>query len=133
MAKRNNAQNSRLHKLIGMLRISKEQKEELVYTYTDGRSGSSADLTEGECNLLLMFLQDMYNKKQNHFDERAVAMRRKFFATARDHGWVVNDKPDYKRINGWLLKFGYLHKGINEYTYQELPTLLTQFEKVGRA
>ena len=37
---------------------------------------------------------------------------------------------DYKRLDDWMKKYGYLHKSLNDYTEQELPTLVLQFRAV---
>ena len=33
-------------------------------------------------------------------------------------------------LNNWMLKSSYLHKSLNDYTYAELPKLITQFENL---
>ncbi|MCH5690020.1 hypothetical protein LWM68_40845 [Niabella sp. W65] len=43
------------------------------------------------------------------------------------------DKParyvaDGKRVDEWMIKFSYLHKKLNKYTFEELPKLVSQFE-----
>lgn len=123
-------QNARLHKLIGMLRITAEQKETLVLSYSDGRSSSSADLTVHECDELLRFLQQQYDAINPYHDSRSQAMRRRFFSLVREKGWMIDNKINYERVNAWLTKYGYLHKPLNKYTYSELPKLLSQFERV---
>ncbi len=128
--KRTIEQNNRLHKLIATLNINAEQKEQLVYTYSNGRCTSSRDMSYAECNDLLRFLQSLANERASHADGRIVAMRRKFFAMVREKQWLNNGKINYDRVNQWLLKFSYLHKPLNDYTYNELPKLLSQFERV---
>lgn len=123
-------QNKRLHLLICKLGICTENKEDLVCSYSNGRATSSADLTVHECDELLRYLQNLANEQAGYHDQRAIAMRRKFFALVRDKGWMLNGKIDYVRVNKWLSKYGYLHKSINEYKYAELPKLLSQFEHV---
>lgn len=123
-------QNKRLHLLIAKLGITAENKEDLVSSYSNGRVTSSADMTAHECDELLRYLQQLADKHKDYFDERAIAMRRKFFALARDKQWIVSGKIDYVRTNNWLLHYSYLHKTINEYNYSELPKLLSQFEHV---
>jgi hypothetical protein len=34
-----------------------------------------------------------------------------------------------QRIYAWVEKYGYLHKHLNKYTYEELPKLVSQAEQ----
>ena len=60
--------------------------------------------------------------------------RRKIFSLCHELGWteLVDDKQvvNDARLKGFLDKYGYLHKPLNFYTPQELPTLVTQFENM---
>jgi len=49
---------------------------------------------------------------------------------ALSSGEGAKRKLDMRRVNNWCLKYGYLHKLLDEYTYEELPKLVTQFEEV---
>ena len=65
--------------------------------------------------------------------DRANVMRRKAFAIAHELGWEdAQGKVDRARFDAWMLKYSYLHKGINQYTHNELPKLLTQLEQLPR-
>lgn len=123
-------QNARLHKLLGLLGITADQKETLVLSYTYGRTASSADMSGHECDELLRFLQQQYDARLSYHDSRSRAMRRRFFSLVREKGWTVDNKINYDRVNAWLTQYGYLHKPLNKYTYAELPKLLSQFERV---
>jgi len=112
------------------------QKSNLVLGATDGRSESRADLTDAEADLLIEGLKKM-PAKQDAQNEACIKMRRKLIASAREMGYY---KPaadgtkkyvaDMDRINGWVEKYGYLKKPFNDYTYEELPKLLSQFDTV---
>lgn len=41
-------------------------------------------------------------------------------------------KVDMDHVNAWCIKHGYLKKKLDNYTYSELPKLVSQFEEVYR-
>lgn len=131
-------QNRQLHALVNKLGINKETKEELVYEYTKGRSSSSADLNLDECQALINNLNHMARNsvqvkptpKPKLEKSAENKMRRKILSICHEMRWKEGNNLDWKRINGWLLKYGYLHKPLNDYTAKELPTLITQFEQL---
>jgi hypothetical protein len=45
-------------------------------------------------------------------------------------GIGFTEETNYDHFNLWMLKYGYLHKSLSAYTYDELPKLITQLEKV---
>lgn len=120
-------QNTRLHKLVAMLKIDADHKAELVDTVSQGRVSSSKDLSMQECELLIRHLQQIVNEG----DPAPSRMRRKIMSMCHVLGWTDSQgKVDYKRLSGWLNKYGYLHKPLNDYSIKELPALVTQFEKL---
>lgn len=126
--KRTTAQSNRLHGLIGMLGIDSEQKQYLVEQYTEGRATSTKDMSTTECQALIDHLAKVAIDTNA---DRANVMRRKAFAIAHELGWEDDQgKVDREHFDAWLLKYGYLHKGINEYSHNELPKLLTQMEQL---
>ncbi len=127
---RTNEQNSRLHGLLGLLHIEPEQKAWLVEEFTDGRSSSTKDMSSTECQALIDHLAKVATDTNA---DRANVMRRKAFAIAHELGWKdAQGKVDRARFDAWMLKYSYLHKGINQYTHNELPKLLTQLEQLPR-
>ncbi|MBN8668752.1 MAG: hypothetical protein J0M30_14740 [Chitinophagales bacterium] len=63
----------------------------------------------------------------------------KLFAMAHEMQWItysrvvdtggkIRNKKDYSHVHAWVEKYGYLKKPLNEYSYNELPKLVTQFE-----
>lgn len=53
--------NSQLHALLGQTGLM-EQKESLVYSYTDGRTGSSKEMSEAEAISLIKHLKGLVKK-----------------------------------------------------------------------
>ena len=122
-------QNTRLHKLIGLLAISKENKEQLVFGFSGERTSTSKELTFEECNRLNNHLQSLVQQS----DDRADVMRKKVLSICHEMKWKLESgKIDWEHLNDWLDKYGYLHKSLNEYTEKELPKLVTQFENLLR-
>jgi hypothetical protein len=120
----NHAQNRTLHGLLtkrGLL----EQKGIIVYGFTNGRSESCKDLSFEEAAEMIDYL-----KSQDKTGPGANKMRRKIISLAHEMHWHLNGTQaiDMPRLNGWCQKYGYLHKKLNDYTYKELPKLLTQFQ-----
>lgn len=125
---RTTAQSNRLHGLIGLLGIDSEQKQYLVEQYTEGRATSTKDMSTTECQALIDHLAKVAIDTNA---DRANVMRRKAFAIAHELGWEDDQgEVDREHFDAWLLKYGYLHKGINEYSHNELPKLLTQMEQL---
>lgn len=106
-----------------------EDKEQLAWQYSEGRTTSTSELKIGEYNQLLKDLQNTAGK-----NDAANIMRRKIISRAHEMSWTIEVdgiiKADIDRINNWCLKFGYLHKPLNSYSQKELPALVSQFDKV---
>ncbi|MEI6898665.1 MAG: hypothetical protein WCL00_02210 [Bacteroidota bacterium] len=66
-------QNTKLHALIGQLRLDKDMKEELVLHFTKGRSVSSKDMTVGECAGLISYFEGIVGSEH----KRKEAIRHK--------------------------------------------------------
>lgn len=123
---RNSNQNKQLYALLNLAGIDSETKEQMVYTYTRGRTTSSSKMSVTEC-------QNMINdlKHKTSYSERADRMRKKIISLFRKMGYTMPDgKVDMIAVETWTNKYGYLHKPLNNYTYAELPKLVSQAEAV---
>jgi hypothetical protein len=107
-----------------------DDKEEIISIYTNGRTTNEKEMFMHEARLLLM------NVNGPDINE---LMIRKMFALAHELTWIkkvqkVDEKGnlvpanDYSVLYNWVLKYGYLNKELREYTYKELPKLISQFE-----
>jgi hypothetical protein len=121
-------QNKHLHLLLNKLNVDAENKAVLVYEYTQGRAESSKELTFHEARRLIHDL-DQEVKKLNQLQPEN-RMRKKIFYYFNKCGYTKNDQTDVPRVNDWILKYGYLHKPLMDYTAKELPKLVGQAEKV---
>lgn len=118
-----------------------EVKGEMILQFTGGRTERSSKLTESEgqemCNLLNASKGD---RAQTVTEMQKDRMARNIIAMAHELGWIKRGQVmtkdglrvvnDYSALNEWMLKYGYLHKPLNQYTFSELPELVTQFKSV---
>lgn len=127
----NHAQNKMLHGLLNKTGLMNE-KANIINGITKGRSESSKDLSFDEARLMINWLksQDKTSNDENR-------MRRKILSMAHECGWhnLVDGewKIDMRALDTWCVKYSYLKKELNKYTYLELPKLVTQFTKVYRS
>ena len=111
------------------------QKANIISGLTLGRTESSKELTHAEASFLLA---DLNKNKVSKDDGKK--MRNKILAMAHELGWVgtkqvvtptgLKTVNDYSNVDAWMLQRSYLHKKLFDYTYSELPKLVTQFEAV---
>jgi len=128
-------QNKLLHALLAQANLT-AQKANLIHGTTNGRTEKSSELSNFEANELIRYLRTKLPQlSTNGLDAKADKMRKKILSLAWQMNWTYTNTKraivcDIKRVDTWCEKYGYLHKPLNEYTYQELPRLLTQFEAV---
>ncbi|TZF81802.1 hypothetical protein FW774_17245 [Pedobacter sp. BS3] len=128
-------QNAMIGYLLNRLKVDSETKEELIYTYSDGRTTHISQLTGTEAAAVIQMLVNGAKLPET----AASRMRRKILSLAHELGWKTTEKNaagkykvDIKRVNNWCKQYGYLHKPLDEYTADELPRLVTQFENMYR-
>jgi hypothetical protein len=119
-------QNKQLFAILNKLGYDTEDRAELVYNATAGRTKSSAELHYYECQRLIQSLSGEANAEAIKADK----MRKKILSICHEMGWANNNAIDWPRLNNWLTKYGYLHKALTNYTVKELPKLVTQFENL---
>lgn len=115
-----------------------EMRHELVMSYSQGRTENSALLYPTEIKQLIDYLKSIrgtVHKPQNDF-EAGDKMRKKILSLCYTIGWVRFSAHrqkmvvDMARLEAWMKKYGYLHKSLNDYKYNELPELVSQFERM---
>ena len=116
--------NKQLHGLLKQTGLN-PQKATLVNAYTAGRSESSRDLTNFEAEEMIKYL----NLTANNNVEASQKMRRKIISMAHEMHWHLGStqKIDMERLNTWCKVFGFGKKVLNQYTYLELPKLVSVF------
>lgn len=120
----------KIHQFKNTFKLDEETYRDLIRQYTNDRSTSSKDMYWHEATELLNYFNNSVN-------DSASRQRRKMIGIAHTMGWNLFDasnplkpKADMDRINNWCVKFGFGHKPLNDYTTQELPKLITQFQSV---
>lgn len=120
-------------------------KHDLVLDACDGRTDSARELSQDEMRHLVTHLEQKLQQARREASpgkeaiRRMDRMRKRILSMCYSIGWVTYDinesrhKVDMERLGAWLLKYGYLHKPLNDYTYLELPGLVTQVENLMRS
>lgn len=140
---RNKEQNKRLHLLLAKNGIDRstvegrEIYEDMIYAASNGRTKSSSKLLINECQGLINNLEVLKNQKKPSGASQIEntpenKQRRKILSICREMGgeWFKNGSYNWKHIDEWLMKYGYLHKKLNKYSADELPKLVTQFQNM---
>lgn len=128
----------------------RDNKEEIVEEYTDGRTTSVSEMKEEEIQAFIDFHSQKHPMKHNSAafkgsvyrdyesseeGRESNQMRRKIIAICRDVFDMNTEdrKADMRRIYACVEKLGYLKKSMNSYTHEELRLLVSQFEKIGKS
>ncbi len=105
-----------------------DEKKSIILQHTKERTDSAAKMTESELTSLI----DFFSISKPSTKESANNMRRKIIAIcASTMQMVTEGKPDMRKIYDFVQENGYLSKELNQYSYDELPKLVSQFEKIG--
>lgn len=121
-------------KQIGMVRalLAKadltEQKQDLAYSFSDGRTEHLSDMDYTETQALVKYLQMFLGQPDNDRDK----MCRKILSMAHEMHWEIpgSKRIDIARVNNWCVRFSGLNKPLDQFKYSELPALVTQFTLV---
>jgi hypothetical protein len=126
-------------------------REEVVSDFTNGETSSLRNLSDWDIQELTRRLNSLNGSLTPNpsptgrgVNDPRVKMQRKIIAMAHEIGWNLHPaspqpssngegatrlKIDMQKLNAWCEKHGYLHKKFNDYTYNELPRLIAQFEQ----
>lgn len=98
---------------------------QIAQSFSDGRTSHVSQLFSHEAWQLIQHLEEDKEGQPSPL----VKMQRKILSLAHEQNWKLSSgKINMERVNSWSLKYGYLHKPFNDYTVEELPALVTQFE-----
>jgi hypothetical protein len=124
--------NKRLHALLSKQGLM-EQKAVLVSNFTEGRTESSKEMTDGEVIQLIEALEpiplDKVLKTQLKAQRRTNTLR-KCFSLFRLMGYTLFDKPDYTRIDNFCIARSQAKKKLTDMNTRELSNLIYQLEKI---
>ncbi|MDB5029718.1 hypothetical protein [Mucilaginibacter sp.] len=116
---------AKIHVLLNNLDIA-DQKAEMVYNVSNGRTESSKELTIDEARILITFLAE-YDPREK--------LKGLIFSLAYKAGIIYGDTPDDKKMNAAkLIQFikerGSVKKNLNSMNYSELVKVHRQFEAI---
>ncbi len=121
----NATENRRFHLLLKECGLGDDEKEQLVYAFSDERTTSSTELRPVEVKALLRYLQDTHSK-------RCKSMRGKIIHYLCLLGYVDrNDKADWDRIDYFIQHIGSNNPRqviLNYLYFSELPAVVSQVE-----
>jgi hypothetical protein len=111
-----------------------EHKAALVFSFSNSRCISSKELSYQEAQNLIGYLEQqllvMKNGSSPHHTS-ANQMRRKLISICHNMKYELESgKVDMKRLDEWCRNKSYLKKPLMEYSYDELPKLVSQFQQV---
>ena len=116
------------------------ERSDVIRQFSNGRKQGLSQLTAFVYQELLRWLNLKFgsnrttaqNSARNHpeFNEAEDRQKKKIIAIFCKMGYVKDDKADIYRINGWAMKYGHLHKKMNDYHGADLTLLVSQAEEV---
>lgn len=108
--------------------LDESERHAFVLDFTKGRVKSLKELTVREARTMI---SSIANNDTSVNDNSLQAMRNKLFGMAHEMRWQTAEKKiDIERVDAWCVTYGYGHKKLKDYTYNELPKLITQFRAV---
>jgi hypothetical protein len=115
------------------LKYTPDEKAAMISSFSNGRETHTPQLRFAEADAFIKHLKAIQGDT-NH-NQGLSRMLGKMFGYARDMGWTKQNPAgklvaDVDRINRWIMTYGYLKKPINDFTFAELPKLVSQFEMV---
>lgn len=143
-------QNKVFHSLCNQLKLDTDTKAVIAYQFSVGRTEHTSELTKDEMREVIETLEQQIadnndkiasrkqpaTRNQPTDFERGDRMRKRILSMCYENGWTVYNGAkgkhvvDMDHLNEWMVKYSYLHKPLNSYTYNELGPLVTQFEKL---
>jgi len=115
-----------IHVLIGKNHL-RDEKESIVESFTAGRTKHVSEMYGKEAAALIGHLKSL-----DETDKRTERMRNKVLSMAHEMNWRIagTNRVDMDHVNNWCLNYGYKKRRLDDYTYEELPMLVTQFEQL---
>jgi hypothetical protein len=130
----NQAQYKAAYAIINKCGLSAE-KDTIVLSISNGRTTSMRQLTHQESIFLIKWLKNEQERRGKIHSRDISAMRGKILYYCHQMGWTKKNATgktiaDVQRFDEWALHYSYLKKKLNQYTYDEMPKLVSQFEQV---
>lgn len=123
------AQVTTIYTLLGKHGL-RDEKENIVKSFSANRTKSVSALTNAEAAALIGHLKSL-----DPTDKAGDKMRNKILSYAHEMRWHKpgTDRVDMDHVNNWCMTYGHVKKKLDDYKYNELPKLVSQFEEVYKA
>lgn len=120
-----------IHAKLKQLKIDDDARYELVLQVTNERTSSCAQLTYDEAEQLRKHLANLVGKDFS-VNPALDKKRKRVLSAFHEMGYRIPGtmKLDMKKVNETIVKYGYLHKSLNEYSIDELSKLIEQTKKM---
>ena len=123
------AHTKKIYTLLGIQNL-RDEKESIVSTFTGGRTTSVSSMNYNEARALIGHLVSL-----DPVENSTTKMRNKIISMGYEMRWTKATGSgihaiDMDHVNNWCISKGYMHKKLDDYTYSELPKLVSQFEEV---
>ncbi|MBS4057780.1 MAG: hypothetical protein KGZ82_10730 [Bacteroidales bacterium] len=111
-----------------------DMKPLLVSQASDGRTEHCGELTLDEMQRLLRLASPGSQVQVSVDVEAGNRMRRRILSLCYTIGWTSYSATqrravvDMARLDEWMVSYSYGHKPMQDYTIDELPRLVSQFE-----
>ena len=118
--------------LLNRMGIDNEQRHELVYSWTNGRTSSTTKLTDDELiNLTWKFQNDFQARNSSAIIEGEKRKKRStVLAIAQRCG--IHTGTDFVKFNQFMLNKSVHKKELHKYNLEELDELIKQFRGLER-
>lgn len=111
----------------------KDEKEELVYQYTDGQTTSLKAMRDRQAEQMIADLSAQLKEQTKEQEQKRSKMIRSIYSIAYDLNLthVVNGKlkVETSRLNALAERLSPQTKPLQQHSYKELVTLVTIFKK----
>jgi len=121
----------KLMTLLGKAGIDDNQRHDLVYVWTQGRTSSTRDLTEDEIRDICWKFENQFNAPvmvQGAVDNEIRRKRSIVLKLATEQG--LKEITGWERFNAFMAVRSVHKKALNEYTVRELDELIRQFRGI---
>ena len=120
----------RFFAVLGQFAIDGESRHEYISEWTNGRTASSADLTDSEAMDIINRLEGRTRMKTKRYSDNCDRLRKQLIAMS----YSIGEQPMFVKV--WSEKYGAkngtgtVRRRFNDYTEMELYRLRDKFRKV---
>ncbi|TFF35226.1 hypothetical protein [Mucilaginibacter psychrotolerans] len=126
----NTAQITKVRTLLSKAGFDEKEKKVFVKQLTGGRTDSLKAMNYQETQEIIQQLEGMVGQAATPLKKPGDDMRNKILSRAHEMHWeLLSGKVDMERVNNWCIRYSGKNKPLNQFTVDELPTLVTQFER----